>query len=119
FTYVRNTGIAFGIPANQFFLVFMTSAVVVALLVYLIRYHESQPRLVRIALSSITGGAVGNLIDRIRLGYVVDFVDFQVWPVFNIADSSVVVGVGLLLYFLIFHPEARLQNKNRIDNNNV
>ncbi len=119
FTYVRNTGIAFGIPANQFFLVFMTSAVVAALLVYLIRYHESQPRLVRIALSSITGGAVGNLIDRVRLGYVVDFVDFQVWPVFNIADSSVVVGVGLLLYFLIFHPEARLQNKDRIDNNNV
>ena len=111
FTYVQNTGMAFGIKANPFLLVFVTSAVVVALLVFFLRYHEFQPKLVRIALSSILGGAVGNLIDRVNQGFVVDFIDFQVWPVFNIADSSVVVGVGLLLYFLLFHPEAKSKNQ--------
>lgn len=113
FTYVQNTGIAFGIKANQFFLVFVTSAVVVALLVFFLRYQKLQPQLVRIALSSILGGAVGNLIDRVNQGYVVDFIDLQVWPVFNIADSSIVVGVGLLIFFFLFHPEARPKSQDK------
>lgn len=113
FTYVQNTGIAFGIKANQFFLVFVTSAVVVALLVFFLRYHEFQPQLVRLALSSILGGAVGNLIDRVNQGFVVDFIDLQVWPVFNIADSSVVVGVGLILFFLIFRHEATPKSQDK------
>lgn len=105
FTYVQNTGIAFGIKANQFFLVFVTSAVVVALLVFLLRCYQFQTKLVRVALSSILGGAVGNLVDRVYQGYVVDFVDIRVWPIFNIADSSVVVGVSLLIFFFVFRRE--------------
>ena len=50
----------------------------------------------------ILGGASGNLIDRIRLGYVTDFLDFRVWPVFNIGDSAVVLGTGLMLYYFFF-----------------
>ena len=113
FTYVQNTGIAFGLKANQFFLIFVTSAVIIALLVFTLSYHHVQPKLVRIGLASMIGGAVGNLLDRVRVGYVTDFVDLQIWPVFNIADSSVVVGVGLLLFFFLFHPEARPQNPDK------
>lgn len=106
FTYVQNTGIAFGIKANQFVLVFVTLAVVLSMLYLSLRYHLFQPRLVRLGLALMIGGAVGNLVDRIRLGYVTDFVDLQVWPVFNIADSAVVVGVGLLSYFFLFHADS-------------
>lgn len=107
FTYVQNTGIAFGIKANQLFLIFVTMAVVVSLLFVSIRYHMFQPRAVRIGLALMLGGAVGNLIDRVGSGYVTDFIDLQVWPVFNVADSAVVIGVGLLSYFFLFHPGAR------------
>jgi signal peptidase II len=58
--------------------------------------------LVRIALGLLLGGAVGNLIDRIRLGEVVDFIDVGAWPVFNLADSAVVVGVILIIYYFLF-----------------
>lgn len=107
FTYVQNTGIAFGIKANQIFLVFVTMAVVLSLLFVSIRYHMFQTRAVRLGLALMMGGATGNLIDRVGLGYVTDFVDLQVWPVFNVADSAVVVGVGLLSYFFLFHPQAK------------
>jgi signal peptidase II len=59
----------------------------------------------RFALSLQLGGALGNLIDRIRIGYVIDFLDFQIWPVFNVADIAIVLGTGLLLISL-------LQNKS-------
>lgn len=113
FTYVQNTGIAFGVKANQFVLVFLTLAVVLLLLFAALRYHLFQTRLVRIGLALMIGGAVGNLMDRVRLGYVTDFIDFQVWPVFNIADSAVVVGVGLLSYFFLFQSEKGRQSQKQ------
>ena len=51
------------------------------------------------------GGALGNLLDRVRLGSVVDFVDFKIWPVFNLADTAIVVGVGILAFYLLFSKE--------------
>ena len=54
-------------------------------------------RIFNIALTLILGGAIGNLIDRVRLGYVIDFLDFKVWPVFNIADSVITIGAILLI----------------------
>lgn len=56
-------------------------------------------------MAMILGGAVGNLIDRLRYGYVVDFLDFRIWPVFNIADCAIVIGVLILTYLITFHPE--------------
>ena len=61
-----------------------------------------QARSTQVALAAILGGAVGNLLDRLRLGYVVDFLDLRVWPVFNVADSCITLGVMWLLYQLLF-----------------
>ncbi|HQA61009.1 MAG TPA: signal peptidase II, partial [Tepidanaerobacteraceae bacterium] len=58
-----------------------------------------------IVMALILGGAMGNFIDRLRFGYVVDFLDFRVWPVFNIADCAIVIGVLILAYLITFHPE--------------
>ena len=64
-----------------------------------------------IGLGLQLGGALGNLIDRIRVGYVVDFIDFKVWPVFNIADSSIVVGVAILALSMLRDEEKAPQQK--------
>lgn len=97
FTYVQNTGAAFGIfPAGGVF--FLLVAVVVSgLIIYFYLTMPDQTWLIRTALGLQLGGAIGNLIDRVRLGFVVDFFDFKFWPVFNIADSAIVVGALALL----------------------
>lgn len=97
FTYVQNTGAAFGIfPAGGVFFLFV-AAIVIGLIIYFYLTMPDQNWLIRTALGLQLGGAIGNLIDRVRLGYVVDFFDFKFWPVFNIADSALVVGAVLLL----------------------
>jgi signal peptidase II len=60
--------------------------------------------LVTCVLALIVGGAIGNLIDRIRLGYVVDFLDFRIWPVFNAADSAISIGTIVLIIYIIKKP---------------
>lgn len=105
-TYVRNKGAAFGFLHSApeslrepFFVIVPVLAICVLSFLYW-RLKEGQ-KLSAIALSLILSGAVGNLIDRMRFGYVVDFLDFYLpslghWPAFNIADSCIVVGVGIL-----------------------
>lgn len=102
FTNVRNTGAAFGILQNGTLILGILSAVVsFVLLVYLLRRAHALPKLQLWALTLVLAGAVGNMIDRFWLGYVRDFIHFQVpgfdFPVFNIADSCVVIGAALLL----------------------
>jgi len=100
-TYVRNPGAAFGMLPNKTLFFIAVSLVVVAGTLY---YYRSVPREqtgLRWALGMIIGGAIGNLIDRIRFGEVVDFFDFRVWPVFNIADSAIVVAVGIIFLYLL------------------
>ena len=101
-TYVRNSGVAFGLFPNQTFII--TLAAIAGLAILLIYYRLSPFRNIYTytAVGFILGGASGNLMDRIRLGYVTDFLDFRVWPVFNIGDSAVVLGTGLMLYFFLF-----------------
>jgi signal peptidase II len=105
-TYVRNPGAAFGLLARQqevflrFFFPLVTMLAIVVLLVYFIRVpHQRMLTLWGICL--IIGGAVGNGIDRLWLGQVIDFLDFHWntyhWPAFNLADSAICIGVGLLL----------------------
>ena len=108
-TYVRNRGAAFGMLAgvaaawrSAFFIV--VTVIAVAAIVLLIR--KTSERLLIAAFSLIAGGALGNLIDRVRWGEVVDFIDWYVrsyhWPTFNIADSAISVGVGLLVIDMLF-----------------
>ena len=108
-TYVRNKGAAFGILADSTIRVpfFITVATIAALgILWYLRQLRKDQRLLQFALSLVFAGAVGNLIDRIRLGEVIDFLDvhwYQYhWPAFNVADSAITVGVGLLLLDLWF-----------------
>lgn len=101
-TYVQNTGAAFGIlPNSTLILGILSAAVSLFLIVYLWRSGSQMPRVQYAALTLILGGAVGNMIDRFRLGYVIDFIHFRLpnfnYPVFNFADSAVVIGAGLLI----------------------
>lgn len=101
-TYVRNTGAAFGILQSGTLALGILSAVVSVLIAgYLWRNAVQMGAVQRAALTLILAGALGNMIDRFRLGYVIDFIHFQVpgfsFPVFNVADSCVVIGAGLLL----------------------
>ena len=66
--------------------------------IYYYRHSEHLSRIYIVAFSLILGGAIGNLIDRIALGYVVDFIDFRIWPVFNIADSMITIGAAVILF---------------------
>ena len=105
-THLHNTGAAFGLFQGQSFILTIVALIGVAvILVYgFVVYHRFswfENLLSRFALGLVLGGAVGNLIDRIRLGYVTDFIDFGFWPAFNIADSAVTVGVIILVYSLL------------------
>lgn len=100
---VWNTGVSFGLfqedtPLRSWTLIGVAAAVLIWLLVWLWR---AQGRLIGAALGLIIGGAIGNIIDRYRFGAVFDFLDFHAfgwhWPAFNVADSAIVIGVGLLL----------------------
>jgi signal peptidase II len=98
-THVQNRGVAFGLLSSAAPLV---PVLVVLTLVVFVTYNKgrqfSTPAAAGIAL--MAGGAVGNLIDRLRLGYVVDYLDVHIWPVFNLADAAIVTGAGLLLVAL-------------------
>ncbi len=100
FTYVRNTGAAFGIlpGANAFFIVIMV--IVLALLSFSHTKLARRDRWTAMGLGLLWGGALGNLLDRIRFGSVTDFLDFfwkgWHWPVFNVADTAICVGIFLL-----------------------
>jgi signal peptidase II len=102
--YTSNTGAAFGIfRAGGLLFALIASAVSLGIVLYYRRIAAS-PLVVRVALGLILGGAVGNLIDRLRFGYVIDFIDLRWWPVFNVADSSIVVGVCLLVLYTMLQP---------------
>ncbi len=94
--HVQNTGIAFGLFADSTTAVIVLTALAVgAMLVFFSRTAQRHP-LVPIALGLVIGGSVANLLDRVRLGHVTDFLDFAYWPAFNLADTFIVVGVALL-----------------------
>lgn len=104
-TLVKNTGAAFGVLPYQRTLLVIVALIVIILLLYFIYRTNLANIWHKFALGLGLGGIVGNLIDRIRFGYVVDFLDFRVWPVFNLADSAIVVSAGLLILFFILKGE--------------
>lgn len=110
-TYVRNPGAAFGILAYQTrFFIGVALLVVLGVCWASWRLARDQ-RLARFSLGLIMGGSLGNLIDRLRFGLVVDFLDFRVWPVFNLADAAIVTGTFLLLLAL-WRKEAKRDGKD-------
>jgi signal peptidase II len=101
-TYVENRGAAFGLLQDQTAFFVLVGFVVIAVIVASYRQIKEPNWLLNLALGLQMGGAIGNLADRIRYGYVVDFFDLTVWPVFNVADSAICVGVALLAWTLLF-----------------
>ena len=97
----HNTGIAFGLFKNQGIVFIIIPMIAIILLAFNIYYYRSNKenlsRMYIVAFSLILGGAIGNLIDRITFGYVIDFIDFRIWPVFNVADSAITIGAGIIL----------------------
>ncbi len=106
-TYVQNTGGAFGLLRDEkWFFLIGVPLILLAVSIYIIKNARKSDMIV-LSAALIMGGAVGNYIDRVRLGYVIDFLDFKVWPVFNLADVSIVVGTCLLGFYIIFTDEER------------
>lgn len=98
-TLIHNPGAVFGIleGANVFF-IFFSAAFILLLFLYLGELEKKYPGF-SLSAGLIAGGATGNLIDRARLGFVIDFIDFKVWPVFNLADSAITAG-AIMLFLL-------------------
>jgi signal peptidase II len=121
FRYVENPGAAWGFLARSadwfrtpFFLI--VSVVAMYFIVSYFRKSETWQRVLRVALALVFGGAVGNFFDRIRLGYVIDFIDWHwydraTWPTFNIGDSAISVGVGLLIVDMLLQKQRAREGK--------
>lgn len=106
-TFTRNEGAAFGmLPGGRAAFMTVSVAAVCVIIGYLVRRRPTSAWLV-VALGLVAGGAVGNLIDRAYFGWVTDFIQIPFdFPIFNVADSAVVVGVGMLVWWLLFGPES-------------
>ena len=101
FTLVHNTGIAFGLFKDSGSVFVVIPLILTGLLIYNIYYYRNSAHLTRtyiVAFSLILGGAIGNLIDRVTLGYVIDFIDFRIWPVFNLADGAITIGAAVIFF---------------------
>ncbi len=108
--YSHNTGVAFGFFQNMSAVLTVTSVIISlgALYVYTV-YLPNEKWSVQISIGLIVGGALGNIVDRLRLGYVVDFIQVGWWPVFNLADSAITVGAVILAFYLLFAADQELE----------
>ena len=102
-TYVTNSGMAFGLFPHYTPIPTIATLLGIIVLFAFYRTRAARNRLLRISLGLQMGGAIGNLVDRIRLGYVIDFIDVGDWPVFNIADSAIVIGLTILAYTIFLN----------------
>jgi len=99
--HVQNSGIAFGFFSSATSLVILLTGVAVVWMIYFFARSGSRHAVLPVALGLVIGGSVSNLVDRVRLGHVTDFLDFTYWPAFNLADTFIVVGVAILLLALV------------------
>lgn len=97
-TYILNPGAAFGMLEHKRWIFIIVALVIMAATIYCYRWIKQESCLIRCGIGLLLGGAAGNLLDRIQTGLVVDFLDFRVWPVFNIADIGICVGAGMLMF---------------------
>ncbi|AEG60577.1 signal peptidase II [Desulforamulus ruminis] len=96
-TYIQNPGAAFGLLAGKTWFFIMITTLVLLAMVLGWRWIQKAGPLYHWALGLVAGGALGNLIDRLLYTRVIDFLDFRIWPVFNLADTAICIGVGLIL----------------------
>ena len=101
FTRGENTGTAFGLFPDQTVLLTVASVAAIGFIIYFHRTHGGRDWLSKLTIGLLLGGAFGNLLDRVVAGAVTDFIDVGSWPIFNIADSSIVVGIALLVARLL------------------
>lgn len=123
-TYVRNPGAAFSLFASgpaEIRMVFFVSTALIAVVLLLVFFRRlpSDDLLSAAAVGAILAGALGNLTDRLRVGEVIDFLDFYIgsytWPTFNVADSCIVVGVGILILQIFLQPEEQDEQSSASD----
>ena len=128
FTYIQNRGAAFGsLDEHRWIFMVLSTVAIVAIIAFLF-WKKPQSKLLLASLILITGGGIGNMIDRVYLGYVIDFLDFcafpQIWMwVFNVADSFVCIGAGMLALWMILdtlkemkkEKEKKLAEANKVD----
>ena len=100
-TYILNPGAAFGMFAYNRLFFIAIAVVVIGIIIWARREILASPWEVKAGCGLFLGGAIGNLIDRARQGLVIDFFDFRIWPVFNIADIAICIGVGLIIWNLL------------------
>lgn len=111
-TYVRNTGAAFSLLEGRQWLFATVSVVFVSIMLAWWWRERPEGRWLNFGMGLLAGGAVGNLIDRVFIGAVTDFVDVHFWPVFNVADSAVLVGVGVLMVHILLEDRAAARAAN-------
>ena len=116
-TYGTNSGTAFGLFPNQTSVLIVASVFAIAFIYYFYKSQGGNGYLLRTAIGLQLGGAFGNLLDRVRLGSVVDFIDVGWWPIFNVADSSIVVGISILVFVMFLDSSNDSKTKN-IDEDN-
>ena len=108
FTHIFNTGSAFGIFRDQNTPLIVVSILGIGILIMIYRSQRLPSALLRFSLGLQIGGATGNLVDRLRLGHVTDFMDVGAWPVFNLADASIITGLVILAWiFLVADPSEK------------
>lgn len=100
-TYILNPGAAFGMFAHNRLFFIAIAVIVIGIIIWARREILASPWEVKAGCGLFLGGAIGNLIDRARQGLVIDFFDFCIWPVFNIADIAICIGVGLIIWNLL------------------
>jgi signal peptidase II len=111
-TLIHNYGAGFGILQNyRFLLVFITLLVLIGIVYYIKKEYNTLTQFTFLGLLFILAGAIGNLIDRVLYGYVIDFIYFSFWPAFNVADIMISIGVGLLILDLFFCDDSKTKIK--------
>ncbi|HSI97146.1 MAG TPA: signal peptidase II [Gaiellaceae bacterium] len=109
--HVENPGIAFGLFASRTTFVIAVTAVAVALMVWFFARSGGRHPLLPVALGLVLGGSIANLVDRVRLGHVTDFLDLAAWPAFNLADTFIVVGVAVVFGTLVLADRPRMHGQ--------
>lgn len=118
FTYAENTGTAFSMFADkQVFVSVVTSLILLVILLHLFQVirRQSEPQIYRLSVTLMLAGGIANLIDRIRIGYVVDFIDVRAirFAIFNVADIFIVIGVFMMIGYLTYSGKKVLKEKNK------
>ncbi len=111
FTYVHNYGAAFGLFQKKWYLFIAVASISIMVIVYYSKFLAPNNLWVQTALALLLAGALGNLIDRLKYRYVVDFIDVRFWPVFNIADIVINVGVGMLIVEMFWESHEEVKEK--------